>query len=188
MSVVEQPREGTLAWLQLQEHVEVDGLLLPRCHRVPGKLAEPDGRCRVIKQSGERCGSVPTRLYGICITHLGGGEQNGARLSRIGNQAKLRLKTQRQLLGISANRTGSARQMARLEAQQRAADVAAALLAPLDDSDLGSLSRQAAAVKILDATEPIQTASVEVELPADETGVQGLGWAEMQQLAAKLLG
>jgi len=108
-------------------------------------------------------------------------------MSRKGNAAKVKLKAHRSLLGIGANRVASARQMARLSALERAADVAGALLAPLDEPDLGAMARQAAAVKILDATEPIQHAQIEVEIPADEAGVEGLTWQQMQALAAKLL-
>jgi hypothetical protein len=189
LSEIEQPREGTLAWLQAQEHVEVDGVQLPAVHRVPegATLVEPGSSCRVVRPDGSRCGAVPTRLYGVCISHLGGGAQDWAALAAAGHRGKTRLKMQRRLLGVSTHRGGSARQMARVAALNRAADVAEALLAPLDDTDLGSLSRQAAAVRILDATEPIQHASVEVELPSEADGVQGLSWQDMQALAARLL-
>jgi len=73
-----------------------------------------------------------------------------------------------------------------LRAQARADEAAAALVdAPLDDPDLSTLARQRAVLAMLDATYPIQTASVEVEIPAD--GVAGLGWQDMQALAARLL-
>jgi hypothetical protein len=189
ISVIEEPRPGTLAWLQQRPHVDVLGLSLPNAHRIAAgsTLAEPDGRCRVIRPNGERCRSVPTRLYGICISHLGGGEQDGARLSKIGNQTKVRLKAQRRLLGISGIRTANPRQIARVAALERAETLAEALLAPLDDIDLGSLARQRAAVTVLDATFPIQTTQVEVEIPADSDGVEALGWEQMQALAARLL-
>lgn len=188
--IVEQPREGTLAWLQQQPHEDVLGLQLPACHRIPegATLAEANGHCRVIKLGAERCRAPATRSYGICLGHLGGGAmRDPVGAAKRAGAAKARLRLQRNLLGIGANRVGSARQRARLEAAARAADVAEALLAPLDDSDLGAMARQAAAVKILDATEPIQTAQIEVEIPADESGVQGLSWQQMQALAAKLL-
>jgi len=68
----------------------------------------------------------------------------------------------------------------------RAEDLAAALLEPLDDAGLGSMAKQTAAVRILDAVAPHQTASLEVSLPLDEAGVEGLGWTEMQALAQRL--
>jgi hypothetical protein len=109
-------------------------------------------------------------------------------MSRRGHAIKARLRSQRQLLGIGARRAADPRQIARVEAAARAADLAAALLSPLDDDELGSLARQRAAVTVLDATFPIQTATVELELPLDSEGVSQLGWAEMQRLAARLLG
>jgi len=187
---VEAPREGTLAWLQQQEHVDVLGLQLPRTHRVPegSTLAEANGHCRLVRPDGTRCTAPSTRLYGLCIVHAGGGGGHDyAAMSRKGNAAKVRLKAQRSLLGIGDNRIGSPRQRARLLAAQRAADVAEALLAPLDDAELGSMLRQRAAVAILDSTEPIQHATVEVEIPAEAAGVDGLSWQDMKALAARLL-
>jgi hypothetical protein len=58
---------------------------------------------------------------------------------------------------------------------------------PLDDPKLGAIERQIAAARALDATFPLQQATLEVELPADAAGIQSLGWQEMQQLAARLL-
>jgi hypothetical protein len=187
---IEPPREGTLAWLQQQPHVDILGLSLPTCHRIPegSSLAEANGHCRVIKLSGERCAAPATRHYGICLVHAGGGGGvDYQAMSQAGHAAKIRLKQQRTLLGIGANRVGTARQRARVQAAARAADVAEALLAPLDDEQLGSMLKQAAAVKILDATEPLQTSTVEVELPAEGAGIEALSWVEMQALAAKLL-
>ena len=43
-------------------------------------------------------------------------------------------------------------------------------------------------VRGLDATFPLRSMSVEVELPADAAGVQAMGWEAMQQLASRLLG
>jgi len=91
------------------------------------------------------------------------------------------------VLGIGARRTSDPRQIARVLALDRAEDLAAALLAPLDDSDLGSLAKQSAAIKAYDATFPLQTATVELSLPADGNQVGALGWQDMQQLAARLL-
>lgn len=186
---IEPPREGTLAWLQQQPHVDILGLSLPTCHRIPegSQLAEANGHCRVIKPSGERCRAPATRLYGVCLVHVGGGGADLAEMRAKSATARLKLKTQRQLLGVGPSRVGSARQRARFQAAARAAEVAEALLAPLDDEALGSMLKQAAAVKILDATEPLQTSTVEVELPAEEAGIEALGWMEMQALAARLL-
>jgi hypothetical protein len=70
---------------------------------------------------------------------------------------------------------------------ERAADVAAAMLAPLDDEALPSMARQAAAVRLLDATWPLQQVTLEAELPADEAGLEGMSWQQMQALALELL-
>lgn len=185
----EPPREGTLAWLQQQPHVDVLGLSLPHCHRVPegSTLAEPNGYCRVIKPSGERCRAPGTRHYGLCLPHVGGGAQDLTAMGQAGNAAKVRLKAQRHLLGIGPARAANPRQIARVQAMARAERLAEALLAPLDDDDLSSLAQQRAAVTVLDATFPLQQATVELELPAEEAGVQALGWEQMQALAARLL-
>src|SRR5262249_7353483 len=78
------PKEGTLAWLELQPHTTVLGLELPDVHRVPAdaELAPDDGRnCRVIRPDGERCGAPRTRAYGVCLVHAGGGAQDHVAMS-----------------------------------------------------------------------------------------------------------
>lgn len=185
-----QPKEGTLAWLQQQPHVDWLGLSLPRDHRIPvdATLAEANGLCRVVKASGDRCRAPGTRLYGICLGHLGGGAMTDPASAAVRAHAtKARLRLRRQVLGIGPHRAANPRQIARVAALDRATDVAQALLEPLDDSELSSLARQRAAVTILDATFPIQTTQVEVEIPASTDDVTGLGWQQMQALAARLL-
>ena len=184
------PREGTLDWLALQPTVLVDGLELPAVHRVPAgaTLAPDDGRnCRVVRPDGVRCGAPRTRSYGVCLVHAGGGSRDHAALSRQGHAAKAKMRQRRTLLGIGAHRSGDPRQIARVAALARAESLADALLAPLDDDELGSLARQRAAVVALDATFPLATASIEVSLPVDEASVSTLSWQEMQVLAARLL-
>ena len=192
---VETPREGTLAWVELQPHVELHGELLPEGHRIPEDATlseERMGKCRVIRASGERCGAVATRAYGICLAHLGGGglprdEEGMKAWSAKAHRKKLQIKQRRELLGIGPRRAASPRQIARVQALERAQDLADALLSPLDDDELGSLARQRAAVVVLDATFPLATVSAEVELPTDEGEVAALSWGEMQRLAAQLL-
>lgn len=42
-------------------------------------------------------------------------------------------------------------------------------------------------LRMLDATWPLQQTTVEVELPADEAGIEAMSWAQLQALAAELL-
>jgi len=189
--VEETPREGTLAWLQLQEHVEWEGLEIPGCHRIAeGSRLHPEttGICRVVRPNGERCRAPATRRYGLCVVHVGGGGTLDAAMAARANAAKTRLKATRVLLGIGPKRAADPRQIARLAAAARADEIAAGLLAPLDDADLSSMAKQAASQRILDATFPIQTVEVEVTLPGSADEVGSLSWQQMQQLAAQLLG
>jgi len=92
------------------------------------------------------------------------------------------------LLGVSARRASSPVQLARLRAQERAEAFATAVVdGPLDDPELGSLSRQKAAIAALELLYPQVHASLELELPEDADGVQGMGWEDMQRLASDLL-
>src|SRR5262245_35540540 len=109
--VVVEPRPGTLDWLQLQPTVEVQGTMLPACHRVPedAVLVEADGRrCRVERSPGDRCGATPTRRYGVCLAHAGGGgwrdSDDARRLSRMGNARRAVLRERRAVLGIGSRR------------------------------------------------------------------------------------
>jgi hypothetical protein len=93
------------------------------------------------------------------------------------------------LLGITARRASSPVQMARMRAQERAEALAEAIIdGPLDDAELGSVARQRAAIGAVELLYPQVTASLDVALPDEADGVGEMGWQEMQQLAAQLLG
>jgi len=183
-----EPRYGTLAWLALKPHVMVMGRELPSCHRVPEGAtwrsdSERGTRCALEREDGSQCGAPATKRYGLCLVHAGGGVDPRG-IAAEGGAVKTRLKLQRQLLGY---RTDSPRAMARAAVAARSADVAQALLAPLDDRKLGSLERQRAASVLLGETFPLSTAIVELELPSEPGEVEALGWAELQALATGLL-
>lgn len=188
-----QIREGTLAWLQQLPHVNVLGLSLPNVHRIPdgstlAPLDDDDFHCRLIRPDGRRCGAVGTRVYGICNAHLGGGARDLTAIGAAGRASRARMKVRRQMLGIGPARVGNPRSHARIAALERAEELAEALVnAPLDDPSLGTIERQRAALAALDATFPLQQATLELELPADPDEVASMGWEQMQQLAAKLL-
>lgn len=190
--VVEAPRVGTVAWLQLQEHVVLDGVEIPSVHRIPehARIVPADDLqlCRV-EINGARCRARPSRVYGICVGHLGGGgwrDSTAAReMSAKAHERKAVLRQRRALVGSLVGR--DPRAVSRAAALERAADVAEALLAPLDDAELGAMARQRAAVTILDATSPLATASLEVQLPASSDQVSSLTWEQLQQLAGQLL-
>lgn len=186
-----EPKQGSLAWLQTQEHVDVRGALLPHCHRIKEGMTwgEPEpGRCKVINASGERCRARPTRVYGVCFGHLGGGGMSDPHaMSAKANSVKAELRVRRELLGIGARRVADPRSLARLAAQRRAEDIASAVWAPLDDGELSSVERQVATIRGLDATFPLQALSLSVSLPADAAGVEGMSWADMQVMAGELM-
>jgi hypothetical protein len=122
----------------------------------------------------------------LCSAHLGGGDpEHAAQLAGI---ARTKLRQRRLLLGVGPSRTANPRQAARLRALERAEEVAAALVdAPLDDAALSSIERQLAVVRALDATYPLQSMSVEIELPSSADDVSAMGWEAMQALAARML-
>ena len=189
-----QPERGTLAWLRAQEHVEVvEGRRLPVMHRLDlnaGKLLQTspdDTRCQYERPDGRRCGAPRLLDYGICLIHSGGGSDL-QEMGKKGAATKTRLRIARQTLGIGSSRTADPRSLSRIRAQARAEEIAAQLLAPLDDKALSATAQQRSAVTILDALWPQQTVSLTVEVPSDEAGVQGLSWQEMEALAAQLLG
>lgn len=188
----EAPREGTLRWLALQAHEDVNGRELPHCHRIPAGSswrsdAERGSRCALRRSDGSTCGAAATKRYGVCLVHCGGGAdpraiaaKGGAGKATVAGRARLI----RQTFGIQSN---SPRAVARMLAAARSEDVAAALLAPLDDRKLGSLDRQRAASVILGETFPLSSATIEVELPASAEDVGSMGWQDLQALAGRLL-
>jgi len=102
---------------------------------------------------------------------------------------RARSRERRQLLGISAWGRANPRQLARLRALERSEELAEALVdGPLDDPNLGSVQRQMAAARIVDATFPLAETTVEIELPATAEEIEALSWSQMQTLAARLLG
>jgi hypothetical protein len=188
IAVIEEPKRGTLAWLQARPTVDFAGLSLPDVHRVPegAEIGEPDGhRCRVVID-GARCGGTRVKAFGVCIGHAGGGDPDAASLA--GHAGKARLRQRRLLLGIGPSSVANPRQLARMAAQERAEEIAAALVdGPLDDRSLTAIERQRAVIATLDATHPLQQASLEIELPADADGVAAMGWQELQGLASRML-
>lgn len=152
---------------------------------------DDDGRCRVIRPSGERCGASRMRAYGLCPGHagIGGVAASPRTASKLGHAEKMRRRERRMLLGITARRASSPVQMARMRAQERAEALAEAIIdGPLDDAELGSVARQRAAIGAVELLYPQVTASLDVALPDEADGVGEMGWQEMQQLAAQLLG
>lgn len=186
----EPPRHGTLAWLALQPHVDVLGVSLPTCHRVPASATlapEPGRHCRVIQPTGQRCGAISTRRYGLCLVHSGGGGfQDPAAMSSRAHAVKARLRHERVLLGVGPSGRAEPRQLARLAALRRSAELASALVdAPLDDKSLGTVERQTAVLRALDATFPLLKAEFTVDVPADGN-IGSLGWQDLQALAGRL--
>jgi hypothetical protein len=187
----EAPRYGTLAYLELREHVDVNGRELPDCHRIPEgstwRTDEERGmRCALVKPGGVACGAPATRRYGVCLVHAGGGA-DPAELSAKGTAKLGRLRVQRELLGVGPRGMANPRMVARVAAAERAEELALALLAPLDDRKLGSMDRQQAARVILGETFPQATATIDVEIPASAEDVAALGWQDLQALAARVL-
>jgi len=183
---------GTRPWIDAHELVQVAGELVPSCHRIPEGAellpGEDDGRCRVMLLDGRgRCRAPRMRGMTLCSAHAGGGDPVAA--SAKGHAVKARLRQRRELLGIGPNRVANPRQIARVAALDRAHELARALVdAPLDDPELGTIERQQAVVRALGETFPLQQMTVEVELPSSAAGIAELGWQDMQQLAARLLG
>jgi len=191
------PRRGTLAWVRLQPVVDFKGEPVPACHRIAADalLAPPDGpdvtpgqgrrRCRVLR-GDTRCKAPAAGDTGLCAGHAGVGGPNDPAAMRAKGVAKLmRLKATRELLGISASRAVEPRAAARIRAALRADELAAAIVdGPLDDPKLSSVERQRAMLSALDATYPLQTAELSVELSDPE----GMDWPTMQRLAVSLLG
>ena len=191
--VEEAPRIGTLAWLQLQPHIVIDGHELPACHRIPegGRIepGEDDGKCRLVRPDGRRCLSPRLRGYSLCLVHAGGGGMTDPlAMSRKAHAVKVARRERRELLGIGPRRAASPRAIARMQAQERAEQLATAIVAaPLDDPSLGTIERQTAALRALDATYPLASTSVELSIPADADSAASMSWADMQALAARLL-
>jgi len=171
---------------------ELNGL--PDGHKVPADATllpgEDDGYCRVIRADGSRCRAARVRGTTLCSGHagLGGVNADPSRAAKQANASRARIRARRQLLGIGPARVAQPRQIARLKAQEHAEEIAAALVTkPLSDASLSTLERQRAAVTILSETFPLQTATLEVELPAGGDEVHGMGWAALQRLAAEVL-
>jgi hypothetical protein len=69
----------------------------------------------------------------------------------------------------------------------RADDFARVIVDEPLDAEIGAVAKQRAAIDALELLYPPATVKLEVDAPVDEQGVEALGWAEMQALAAQLL-
>lgn len=170
-------------------------LRLPETARIPEGATfydgPDDGKCRVIRPGTlGRCTAIRARATGICTAHAGKGIlADPQRFSAEAHAAKRAKSLARATLGISTRRASQPLQAARVAAQIRAQDYAAAVVdAPLDDPELGTVARQQAAIRALELLYPQVTATLDVALPEEADEVAGMGWQEMQSMAAQLLG
>lgn len=166
-------------------------VVIPEGARIPDGATfhegEDDGKCRVIRPDGRRCGAARIRSLGICSGHAGrGAVANPREAQQRSAAARLRIRERRQLLAIGPRRAADPRAVLRLQATERAEDIAGAMLAPIDDSELGTMARQTAARAILDAAFPLAQVTAEVSMPADAEGVAALSWQDLQALAQAL--
>ena len=181
------PKRGSIAWVQAQGTVERDGRQVPACNRIPADatLDPSTTSCMVVFNDGTRCRGTAVRKLGLCMGHAGGGGMADQKsMSRKGAAKQHSLRLSRELLGIGASRTGDPRMVARLRAAQRAQDIAAAIVDGPLDAELKPLDKQRAALAALDATFPLQTASLTLSIDDPDD----MSWNDMQQLAASLLG
>jgi hypothetical protein len=150
-------------------------------------LGEDDGYCRLIKSDGRRCQGIRLKDVGLCPPHAGRSKilEDPRGMQARSAQGKIRAKERRALLargGINPRRAAQDVAIRRSDAVVRAL-----VDDPLDDENLGTIARQRAMVRMLDAVFPLATVSAEIELPADADAVESLGWSEMQRLASRLL-
>lgn len=184
-----QPRPGTLAWVAAQDVVEHLGAQVPACHRIPedaslAELEPANTLCRVVSADGQRCRGTRLLAYGLCMGHAGGGGMSDhAAMSRRGAAKQQELRLTRELLGIGPRTAGNPRAAARLLAAQRASEIASAIVDGPLDADLGPIERQKAALAVLDATFPLQAAS----LTLSSTDPEDMDWKSMQEMAISLL-
>lgn len=168
-------------------------LRIPPEARIPDGASfyegDDDGTCRVVRPNGARCRARRMRETGLCSGHAGLGiAANPGAYSEAGHAAKARRATMRATLGITARTAAQPLHIARMRAQQRAEDYARAVVdAPLDDDTIGTIARQQAALRALELLYPQATLSASVELPQDADEVSGMGWQDMQALAASLV-
>lgn len=149
---------------------------------------EDDKRCRLIKADGTRCRGTRMRDTGLCPGHSGVGRvaTDPAGASKQATIERQRRAAARMTLGVSARRAAQPLTLARIRAQERAEEAARALIdAPLDDAELGTIPRQQAVIRAMELLYPQVHATVEAELPADEHGVAGLDWSQLQALASQ---
>lgn len=88
------------------------------------------------------------------------------------------------LLGITARSAADPRQLARIRAQERAEEIARALIDEPLDADLTPQQRQPLVIAGLEQAFPKVTAQLAVEMPSDQAGFEALGWDELRQLEA----
>src|SRR5262245_59109429 len=152
---------------------------------------EDDGRCRLIKATGDRCRASRIRAVGLCPGHAGRGgvAEDPYGTSRLAAVRRTERKQTRMMLGISARRASQPTELARYRAQERAEGLATALVdAPLDDPEVGTIARQQAVIRALELLYPQVTAQVQVDVPEDADQLAGMGWEQVQQLAQAYLG
>jgi len=152
---------------------------------------EDDGRCRLIRADGRRCGAARTRAYGLCGAHAGTSmvTRDPAGAARLAAQARTERKQRRLLLGVTSRQAADPRMLVRERLQERREEAARAVVdGVLDDGKLSGLQRQTGMLAAIEAAYPSVTAQLAVDLPANAEEAAALEWEQLKALAASHLG
>lgn len=155
---------------------------------VRGDAPGPRG-CWAVKRNGEPCGAAPRRGEPYCNGHSGHGvAMNPAEWSAKGRAASAESRRRRAALrlALGITGTGSPRSLLKAAVVADAERVVAAALSPIGDPDLGSVQRSRAALSLLDATDPMAQASLELPLPTDPQGVEQMSLEDLRALALQV--
>lgn len=159
------------------------------CRPVHGRRGpEPGPRgCWALKSTGEACRAAARRGEDFCNAHSGTTPvaADPAKWAPIGRaaaaQARTRRATLRAALGIS--RHDSARGLLRGLVYVERERIAAAAIAGATDPDVSAAQRARHALALIEAAEPRESVSVEVELPSTSEGVDALSLSDLLRLA-----
>jgi hypothetical protein len=155
---------------------------------VRGPTQGPRG-CWAVNKRGDPCSAAKRNDGDYCNAHSGVGiAEDPARYQHLARAASAENRRRRAVLratlGISSS--DSPRGLLKAAVFVERERVVAAALAGATDPTVPLAQRSRHALALLDATDPLATASVELPLPDTPEGVAGLGLRELEALAEQV--
>ena len=173
------------------QHTEADGDVQHSVSYLPDdpddlrKLAPLERRCTAQAKDGRRCRSYVVKGTNLCGGHSGLGlAASPVEHAKLSAEKRRHLKLTRQL--VAPGGKWGPRAALRMEAMRRADALAARAVDAALDPQASPVAAGNLALRLIEAVDPAEKATLEVSIPSSVEAVEQLGPAALLSLAAQL--